>query len=432
MVAKDNEILELILHGREERNLEYKSGENWRDIKFKIIKTILAMSNIRDGGTIVIGVSQSRDAFIPSGFSLTDLDSYSQDTIAANANEFSDPYTEVIVMKVPHEGKNFVVIQVEEFSELPVICKKDGDGLRKGAIYTRPRRMHETAEIPSQTEARELLDIATEKSIRSTYARIRRANLEVSEPEPSDGLFEKQRSSIFEVWEKNPLKRIHSTGWWEINIRPTRFEKERIPSLSKCREMIEACAVTLRGTDYPYMNREKIINGADWIECTDTSPEEEYWRLYQSGQFIHHIACEEDYLKDKITDRRLSIRSASPSGNYLAVISTLYRITEAFEFAARMASKGVLVPAVDISVKIVGTYNRQLFFWEPFRLLPFPYVSQLHEVEFKKEYPVTEIMANAAEFALDASLYFLERFNWTDPPRSIFSEDQKKFLERRV
>lgn len=204
MVAKDNEILELILHGREERNLEYKSGENWRDIKLKIIKTILAMSNIRDGGTIVIGVSQSGDSFLPSDVSSTDLDSYSQDIITANVNAFADPYSEVIVKKVPHEGKIFVVIQVEEFSELPVICKKDGDGLRKGAIYTRPRRIHETAEIPSQTEARELLDIAAEKSIRSTYARIRRANLEVSEPEPSDSLFETQRSGIFDCG-----KRIH-------------------------------------------------------------------------------------------------------------------------------------------------------------------------------------------------------------------------------
>jgi len=41
------------------------------------------------------------------------------------------------------------------------------------------------------------------------------------------------------------LKKIHSEGYWRVNIRPTRFEKERIGSLAECKEVVEACQVQL-------------------------------------------------------------------------------------------------------------------------------------------------------------------------------------------
>ena len=56
----DQTFNDLIFHGREERNLEYKSDIKWdtAQIKAKLTKTILSMCNIKDGGTIVIGVSE--------------------------------------------------------------------------------------------------------------------------------------------------------------------------------------------------------------------------------------------------------------------------------------------------------------------------------------------------------------------------------------
>jgi hypothetical protein len=51
----DETILENIYHGREERNLEYKQTMSWTEAstKAKITKCVMAMSNIRDGGSIV-------------------------------------------------------------------------------------------------------------------------------------------------------------------------------------------------------------------------------------------------------------------------------------------------------------------------------------------------------------------------------------------
>lgn len=181
-----HELIELIIHGREERNLEYKGCVKWNDpnIKAKITKTVLGMSNIPDGGAIVIGVEQNGESFHPTGLQPADLDSFKQDDVSSFINEYADPFAEITISRVTHQGSDFVVIQVKEFTEIPVICKKDGlNGLRRGAIYTRPRRKNETTEVPSQVEMREIIEKATEKGIRSLQARVGRSGLKVIEPE---------------------------------------------------------------------------------------------------------------------------------------------------------------------------------------------------------------------------------------------------------
>ena len=118
-------LVDLIQYGREERNLEYKGHENWSDIntKTKIVKSVLGMSNIRDGGAIVIGVEQDGETFRPVGLTQDERDSFTQDGLSAYISEFADPYVEVTVTHVNLDQGDLVVIQVNEFAELPVICQ---------------------------------------------------------------------------------------------------------------------------------------------------------------------------------------------------------------------------------------------------------------------------------------------------------------------
>lgn len=171
----DQELLSLILNGREERNLEYKGPISWAstETRGKLTKTVLALSNIQDGGAIVVGVEQTGETFNAVGLAPDDRDSFRQDDVSAFVNEYADPFAQLSVAHVAHEGRSFVVIQVEQFLEIPVVCRKNGPGgLRGGAIYTRPRRKHETAEVPSQVEMRELLEVAIHKGIRRLQGRL--------------------------------------------------------------------------------------------------------------------------------------------------------------------------------------------------------------------------------------------------------------------
>jgi predicted HTH transcriptional regulator len=186
----EKEIKDFIHHGSEERYLEYKESIDWNDseVKAKITKSILAMSNIQDGGVLVIGVKQKDGAFIPQGMSTEHLKSFDEDNIKDYVSNYADAYVEFNVKTVDDKGKEFVVIQVREFLEVPVICKKDGlCNLRKGAIYTRSRRKPETIEVPSQSEMREVVDLAVEKGIRKFMTRLVRVGITPSlGEEPSD------------------------------------------------------------------------------------------------------------------------------------------------------------------------------------------------------------------------------------------------------
>lgn len=181
----DSQLEDLVLHGREERNLEYKGPVEWwdPDVKARLTKCILSLSNIRDGGTIVIGVEQVGESFTAVGLTHAQRDSFKQDEVARHVNNFADPYAEITVSQFPLEDNDFVVIQVREFDEVPVVCRRNGIGLREGAIYTRTRRIYECAEVPGQAEMREILDMAVEKGIRRFEARAARAGYV---PAPSD------------------------------------------------------------------------------------------------------------------------------------------------------------------------------------------------------------------------------------------------------
>ncbi len=181
-MARIEELAALINLGREDRSLEFKESCPWDDLKDKIAKTALGMANIRDGGTIIIGVSQRSGSLVPQGMPRRDIDTYDVDDVQAYVNRFADPYVRLEMYTVPRNGQRFIVIVVHEFDEVPVVCRRNGVGLRQGAVYTRAYRMPETCEVPSQTEMREIIDMATDKGVRRFLERSRRAGLSTGGP----------------------------------------------------------------------------------------------------------------------------------------------------------------------------------------------------------------------------------------------------------
>ena len=182
----NEELIELITHGREERNLEYKESGFWNDPRFraKITKSILAMSNIQYGGAIIIGVKEDKERFIPIGIDDKSLITFKQDDVSTYVNEFADPFVEIYLSRVEFDGMQFVIIQVKEFTDLPVICKKDSvQGLRRGAIFTRPRRKNETVEVPGQVDMREIINLAIEKSIKKFKRKLLLTDIIIEKPE---------------------------------------------------------------------------------------------------------------------------------------------------------------------------------------------------------------------------------------------------------
>lgn len=179
-----HELYELVRVGEQRRNVELKRSISWDSDRnrAKIVKTILAMSNIRDGGYLVLGFSQQADSFEPVGVRDDHLSSFKYDNVKSHVALFADPFAtffmKIIEDKV--EDKKFIVFSIDEFEEIPIICKRNGlENLREGDIYTRSRRMPSSVRVPTQSEMREIIDMAIEKGVRKFLEQSQRVGMKV-------------------------------------------------------------------------------------------------------------------------------------------------------------------------------------------------------------------------------------------------------------
>ena len=170
--------------GHEITGAEYKGPGPRTDkhLLAKVARAVLALSNRRNGGRVIIGVEDDGQSLTPTGLTATDLDTWRHEDVSGAVSAYADPFVTLHTSHIQFDGKDFVVIEVEEFEEVPVVCKKSyPDVLRDGACYVRRRGRVESSEIPNSSEMRELLDLATEKAIRR-FHRLQRA----AQPGPDD------------------------------------------------------------------------------------------------------------------------------------------------------------------------------------------------------------------------------------------------------
>jgi predicted HTH transcriptional regulator len=174
----------------ESRGVEFKESATWDDLQFKIIRTALAMANLRDGGIVVIGVGERGEQWHLGGISESDFATYDSDVISDAIHKFASPAVKCTLVSVEHDGQRFLTLQVLEFTDMPIVCRRDGgrpnDNLREGALYVRPTGgKARTEEVRSADDMREVLDLAVDKRVKEFLERTRRLGLESPQPRKS-------------------------------------------------------------------------------------------------------------------------------------------------------------------------------------------------------------------------------------------------------
>ena len=226
------------------------------------------------------------------------------------------------------------------------------------------------------------------------------------------------------------LAKIHRDGYWRVVIRPAEFKADRIPTLTRCKEIVEASVVSLRGWDYPYVQQNSLELGQDWIASScdwEQGLHFEYWRFHQSGQFVHHFNCWEEA-------HPLS-RVPAPA-KYLLVLNTLFTVTEIFEFGARLARHDALGSAAEVVIELHGMKGRELTYQDAMQAVLFgrgkKYVAQQDDIKFQTQVPVNRLLGSTRDLAIDGVVSVFERFGWFNPSRERLTQEQAKFLERRL
>lgn len=153
--------LEAILEAAAESDtLEFKRAMEW-DVG--IVKDILAMANVFDGGRIVIGVEDG--TYQRQGLSKEQILTFDQERLRDVVSEYADPLVLFTVETArDRAGLQFVVINVAPFEQLPVICKRDGgrkNELRKGDVYYRPKSGRpQSSRVSNSSDLRDILEAA--------------------------------------------------------------------------------------------------------------------------------------------------------------------------------------------------------------------------------------------------------------------------------
>ncbi len=225
-------------------------------------------------------------------------------------------------------------------------------------------------------------------------------------------------------------EKILSKGYWKIILRPTVFMEKRIPDLKSCIDIIRDNEVRLRGWYYPYYDRgSKPDIGDDFIEqsfCWEDYGHIEAWRYYQSGQFVHYRAVDEEWAIALLSRSQYYI----PDTKFIDFIMTIYLFTEIFEFASRLGEKGYLGDSCEIIITLADAENRTLVSIDRRRHLMANYTAKVKEIKYSTSLLVSDLVANPDDHALDAIKYVFERFGWLDFDKEVFKPIQKKLRDK--
>jgi hypothetical protein len=195
-------------------------------------------------------------------------------------------------------------------------------------------------------------------------------------------------------------------------IRPTRFDREKL-KFEELEPIMRSTAVSIVGWEFPFLdNQQPTHNDVDWIgQELDWSDHKELWRFYRSGQFIHIAGMVDDW-RDESEWRRKD--ADWQPGQYLGFGLTIYRFTEIFEFAARLATSPAGDDVMHVDIKISGLAGRALSMDVPGRFpLVRDYKATLESFPIAVDVPRTELIARSRELAASHAQDFYMRFGFS-------------------
>lgn len=172
----------------ESQSVDFKASAPWEALQHKLIRTALAMANLRDGGVVIVGVGESGERWDLTGISDEHLMTFDVDKVVDAVHRYASPAVDVAIVLIPHDGRNFLAMQVFEFVDTPIVCRRDGppgSSLKQGCVYVRPPGLARTTEVRSADQMHDLLELAAEKRARRILETARRLGMEPTHPSKS-------------------------------------------------------------------------------------------------------------------------------------------------------------------------------------------------------------------------------------------------------
>ena len=198
----DDRILTAIRYGVEARDVEFKRSAPFSDYRWKIVRTCMAMANLRGGGVIIIGVAQDKDRrYLWEGVKPEHVSTYTQDAVYNIVNHYARPVVSLRVRTIVVDGKQYVGIEVDMFERRPIICgvptpqEAGKDGVPLGAFVARTRETISTSVVGDPDLVDEIIDIGMEMRAAELIASAQRIGLRM--PDDARNAFAREREAFF-------------------------------------------------------------------------------------------------------------------------------------------------------------------------------------------------------------------------------------------
>lgn len=224
---------------------------------------------------------------------------------------------------------------------------------------------------------------------------------------------------------------IKSRGHWRVIVYPTDYQKAR-HSIPECRKLMAESSVQLRGWYFPHVDKPTV--GQDYIhEAVEWHLIREYWRFYQSGQFVHLFGFQEDWEKEAAAAKSLpfgGITDPVEPGTELGFLRLVYRMTEVYAFIQRLWGAAQYNEGAHIEIELHGLEGRRIVHEDRLASLSTRYVATVPKFQIIRDLSVPEISTASRQLAVEGALEVLRRFGLETTPE-VVSDWQARFIEGR-
>jgi hypothetical protein len=195
------------------------------------------------------------------------------------------------------------------------------------------------------------------------------------------------------------VRDISSTLHWRITLSPKSYNHGLLNSIEDCTNLIEKNRIKIESSSYPRkpMKQSHSIQGSNWIgsqnrfDLNSSHYRYEYWRLYQSGQFIN-----------------ISKTWGDPSNNIINYSEIESTVKDVLGFSKKLCQEEIYDKGVTIRIELNNVKGFGL------RIVTDPddSISQYRKAT-SNSYKKTWVMQNSSSSSItekDAIAWFVDRF----------------------
>ncbi|PIR19991.1 MAG: hypothetical protein COV45_08435 [Deltaproteobacteria bacterium CG11_big_fil_rev_8_21_14_0_20_47_16] len=423
----------------ETQNLDFKLNLNWKNAskraRLEIVKDVLSIANVQDGGHIVVGVDDS--TYEPVGVDSETFASFDVTSFNQFLQSYADPVFSCHIHKIGEDKeRKFVIIDIPEFQEIPIIAKQDGhdsDGnqiIKSGQVYYRTEKAT-CGIISSAQDMRELLGRALMKRKQDLLHSIE-SIMQGRPParETNGAPYKSEIDSAQQTIQEKLGKDFGNDGYWEVIAYPKSYSESRLKDQPELGNVIKKSNVSLRGWSFPYLeNLATTYNTQNGVQSYYATAEiKEGYRAFKSGLFVW---CSDFWKEDvsKNPDSKHPIKEKN-----MCFISAIYQLTEIMLFLSRYFNAFDAGDEVDIQVSLKGLRGRKLISsdWHvPGLYRRSYYVAEESQFDFKEEILLASLTASYAEIASDVAIELFKIFNMNDMRKETVRVWQEKLLKKQ-